>query len=129
MASAQESARAWSTQFGHAAPEDLFSWAGATESWVNRTEPGGRRGLDDYFTRDFTRNIGAEIMGRNKFGPFRGRWEDHDWNGWWGDTPPFHTPVFVLTHHRRPHAHAVGHHLSLHRRHTSGSASAGEAGS
>ena len=88
--------------FGHAAPEDLFSWAGATESWVNRTEPGGSRGLDDYFTRDFTRNIGAEIMGRNKFGPHRGPWEDNDWNGWWGDTPPFHTPVFVLTHHFRP---------------------------
>ncbi|MGZ8715461.1 MAG: dihydrofolate reductase family protein [Mycobacterium sp.] len=88
--------------FGHAAPDDLFSWAGATESWVNRTEPGGSRGLDDYFTRDFTRNIGAEIMGRNKFGPHRGPWEDHDWNGWWGETPPFHTPVFVLTHHYRP---------------------------
>ena len=55
-------------------------------------------GLDDYFTRD----IGAEIMGRNKFGPQRGPWENLDWEGWWGDTPPFHTPVFVLTHHHRP---------------------------
>ncbi len=45
------------------------SWAGATASWPNRTEPGGTRGLDDYFTRDYARNIGAEIMGRNKFGP------------------------------------------------------------
>jgi dihydrofolate reductase len=52
--------------------------------------------------RDFSRNIGAEIMGRNKFGPQRGPWENHDWQGWWGDTPPFHTPVFVLTHHLRP---------------------------
>jgi dihydrofolate reductase len=60
------------------------------------------RGLDDYFTRDFARNIGAEIMGRNKFGPQRGPWENLDWKGWWGDTPPFHTPVFVLTHHHRP---------------------------
>ena len=58
--------------FGHAAPENLFSWAGATASWPNRTEPGGSRGLDDYFTRDFARNIGAEIMGRNKFDPQRG---------------------------------------------------------
>jgi len=88
--------------FGHADPADLFFWAGATASWPNRTEPGGSRGLDDYFTRDFAHNIGAEIMGRNKFGPQRGPWKDHEWKGWWGDTPPFHTPVFVLTHHVRP---------------------------
>ena len=88
--------------FGHANPADLASWAGATASWPNRTNPGGTRGLDDYFTRDYARNIGAEIMGRNKFGPQRGPWEDEDWRGWWGDDPPFHTPVFVLTHHLRP---------------------------
>jgi len=88
--------------FGHANPMELMSWAGATASWPNRTEPGGSRGLDDYFTRDFANNIGAEIMGRNKFGPYRGPWENHDWRGWWGDVPPFHTPVFVLTHHPRP---------------------------
>jgi dihydrofolate reductase len=88
--------------FGHASPADLFAWAGATASWVNRTDPGGSRGLDDYFTRDMTRNIGAEIMGRNKFGPQRGPWADEEWKGWWDDDPPFHTPVFVLTHHPRP---------------------------
>ncbi|MGW4499053.1 dihydrofolate reductase family protein [Micromonospora sp. NPDC004336] len=88
--------------FGHADPAPMWSWAGATASWVNRTEPGGTRGLDDYMTRDFTHNIGAEIMGRNKFGPQRGPWENHDWQGWWGDNPPFRTPVFVLTHHTRP---------------------------
>jgi dihydrofolate reductase len=88
--------------FGHADPWALMSWAGATASWPNRTDPGGSRGLDDYFTRDFSNNIGAEIMGRNKFGPQRGPWKDHDWLGWWGDVPPFHTPVFVLTHHPRP---------------------------
>jgi dihydrofolate reductase len=97
--------------FGHAErrnggvarlPTDLASWAFATASWPNRIEPGGSRGLDDYFTRDYARNIGAEIMGRNKFGPQRGPWENFDWNGWWGDTPPFHTPVFVLTHYLRP---------------------------
>ena len=88
--------------FGHADPGEMFAWAGATASWPSRTEPGGSRGLDDYFTRDFERNIGAEIMGRNKFGPERGPWQNHDWLGWWGDEPPFHTPVFVLTHHDRP---------------------------
>ena len=49
--------------FGHADPGEYFAWAGATASWPNRTDPGRNRGLDDYFTRDFTRNIGAEIMG------------------------------------------------------------------
>ncbi|MYW17459.1 deaminase, partial [Streptomyces sp. SID2955] len=88
--------------FGDIDPTALFAWAGATASWPNRTEPGGSRGLDDYFTRDFGRDIGAEIMGRNKFGPQRGPWSDHEWRGWWGDEPPFHTPVFVMTHHERP---------------------------
>ncbi|MYS30490.1 deaminase, partial [Streptomyces sp. SID7804] len=88
--------------FGLPGAQALWSWAGATASWPNRTDPGGTRGLDDYFTRDFTHNIGAEIMGRNKFGPQRGPWENHEWRGWWGDEPPFHTPVFVMTHHPRP---------------------------
>jgi dihydrofolate reductase len=88
--------------FGHADPGDMFAWAGATASWPNRTDPGGSRGLDDYFTRDFARNIGAEIMGRNKFGPQRSPWRDHEWEGWWGDKLPFHTPVFAMTHHVRP---------------------------
>lgn len=88
--------------FGHADPRELMAWAGATAHWPNRTAPGGTRGLDDYFTRDFTNGIGAEIMGRNKFGPVRGPWPDHEWQGWWGDEPPFRTPVYVLTHHPRP---------------------------
>jgi dihydrofolate reductase len=88
--------------FGHADPAQLAAWAGATASWPNRTDPGGTRGLDDYFTRDFTNNIGAEIMGRGKFGPQQGPWPDLDWQGWWGDDPPFRTPVLVLTHHVRP---------------------------
>ena len=79
--------------FGHADPGQLFAWAGATASWPNRREPGGTRGLDDYFARDFSHGIGAEIMGRNKFGPQRGPWSDHAWQGWWGDEPPFRTPV------------------------------------
>jgi len=88
--------------FGHADPMTMMAWAGATASWPNRTAPGGSRGLDDYFTRDFTHNIGAEIMGRNKFSPLRGPWADEEWKGWWGEEPPFRTPVFVLTHHARP---------------------------
>ena len=87
--------------FGHADPADLMGWAFETASWVYR-ESGGSRGLDDYMTREFHRNIGAEIMGRNKFGPVRGPWPDLEWQGWWGDEPPFHTPVFVLTHYPRP---------------------------
>lgn len=88
--------------FGHADPTVLIEWGFATASWPGRRDGGGSRGLDDYFTRDFAHGIGAEIMGRNKFGPQRGPWVDHEWVGWWGDTPPFHTPVFVLTHHERP---------------------------
>lgn len=88
--------------FGHADPTTLMAWAGACDSWPNRTDPDGSRGLDDYLVRDLHRNIGAEIMGRNKFGPQRGPWTDHAWQGWWGDEPPFHTPVFVMTHHERP---------------------------
>ena len=88
--------------FGHADPAALFAWAGATAHWVNRTDPGGTQGLDDFCTRDFANNIGAEIMGRNKFGPQRGAWDNFEWQGWWGDEPPFHTPVFVLTHFERP---------------------------
>ncbi|MGY1736747.1 dihydrofolate reductase family protein [Geodermatophilus sp. SYSU D00684] len=88
--------------FGHADPRQLMAWALATASFPGRTEPGGSRGLDDCFTRDFAHGIGAEIMGRNKFSPHRGPWEDLEWQGWWGDEPPFHTPVFVMTHHVRP---------------------------
>ncbi|MFC0246967.1 dihydrofolate reductase family protein [Citricoccus parietis] len=88
--------------FGHVDPGPLTQWAGATDSWPNRTDPGGSRGVDDHIVRDFTHNIGAEIMGSHKFSPFRGPWTSEDWKGWWGDDPPFRTPVFVLTHHLRP---------------------------
>ena len=65
-------------------------------------EPGGTTGADEAFASNWAAGIGAEIMGRNKFGPQRGPWADEDWRGWWGDDPVFHTPVFVLTHHPRP---------------------------
>lgn len=64
---------------------------------------GGDGGVDDDFAARGFRNIGAWILGRNMFGPVRGPWPDESWRGWWGDDPPYHTPVFVLTHHpRRP---------------------------
>ena len=59
-------------------------------------------GADEAFASNWGTGIGAEIMGRNKFGPQRGPWADEDWKGWWGDDPVFHTPVFVLTHNPRP---------------------------
>ncbi len=94
----------------------MFAWAGATASWPNRTDPGGSRGIDDYFTRDFSNNIGAEIMGRNKFAPYRGPWENLEWQGWWGDEPPFHTPVFCLDPPRAAVVHAIGHNIPLRQR-------------
>ncbi|MCU1392792.1 MAG: bifunctional deaminase-reductase, C-terminal [Ilumatobacteraceae bacterium] len=64
--------------------------------------------VDDDFIAAGTDNIGATIMGRNMFGPVRGPWLDSSWTGWWGDEPPFHHPVFVLTHHARPPLEMVG---------------------
>ena len=61
----------------------------------------GSTGVDDDFARRSFDNVGAWIMGRNMFGPVRGPWPDAGWNGWWGDDPPYHVPVFVLTHHAR----------------------------
>lgn len=61
----------------------------------------GTTGTDDDFAVRGFHNIGAWILGRNMFDPHRGAWADTDWKGWWGDNPPYHTPVFVLTHHPR----------------------------
>jgi len=86
--------------FGHAGHR-LHEWMIATR-W-GRTmfgQDGGTRGIDDAFLQLFDVGIGAEIMGANKFGP-PGWQDDPEWNGWWGDNPPFHTPVFVLTHRPR----------------------------
>jgi len=62
---------------------------------------GGSTGVDDEFARRGFDNIGAWILGRNMFGPVRGPWLDDQWKGWWGNNPPYHVPVFVLTHHPR----------------------------
>jgi len=87
--------------FGHAG-ERLHEWMFRTRWWHERIgEPGGSAGIDDAFVRLHDPGVGAEIMGARKFGP-PGWHEDAAWKGWWGDDPPFHTPVFVLTHHVRP---------------------------
>lgn len=62
----------------------------------------GTTGIDDQLAARSFENVGAWIMGRNMFAPIRGDWGNHDWRGWWGDNPPYHVPVFVLTHHPRP---------------------------
>jgi dihydrofolate reductase len=63
---------------------------------------GGSEGVDDEFLARGDVGIGATVMGRNMFGPIRGPWDGEAWKGWWGDNPPYHHPVFVLTHHARP---------------------------
>ena len=84
--------------------EDLHRWAFPTRTF-QRALFGldqGTTGIDEDFAARGFRNVGAWIMGRNMFGPVRGPWPDLDWKGWWGDNPPYHVPVFVLTHHARP---------------------------
>jgi dihydrofolate reductase len=81
----------------------LHGWFTDTHSFrAMHEESGGSEGIDDMFAEAWGPGIGAEIMGRNKFGYQRGPWADEDWKGWWGDNPPFHTPCFILTHHPRP---------------------------
>jgi dihydrofolate reductase len=82
--------------FGQAG-QRLHQWMMATQSWA----ASGTAGVDNAFAQQHDPGIGAEIMGANKFGP-PGWPDDQDWKGWWGPNPPFHTPVYVLTHHARP---------------------------
>lgn len=98
--------RSFDAPFGHAG-QRLHEWMFATQ-FARRMfgEKGGGVGVDHAFAARHEPGIGAEIMGRGKFGPQTGPWADlgtdEEWRGWWGPNPPFHTPVFVLTHHRRP---------------------------
>ncbi|MGY5766296.1 dihydrofolate reductase family protein [Brachybacterium sp. DNPG3] len=92
--------------FGHAG-ERLHAWMLATRTWHRAVaEPGGSTGVDDIFALQNDIGIGAEIMGRGKFSASHGPWEglstEDEWRGWWGPSPPFHSPVYVLTHHPRP---------------------------
>jgi dihydrofolate reductase len=68
----------------------------------------GTTGVDNDFAERGMQGLGAWILGRNMFGPIRGDWPDDQWKGWWGDNPPYHTPVFVLTHHARPSIEMAG---------------------
>lgn len=79
----------------------LHEWVFATRTFQKMfgNSGGGTTGVDDDFAARGDIGIGASILGRNMFGPIRGGWPDDVWKGWWGDNPPYHTPVFVLTHH------------------------------
>ena len=82
---------------------DLHQWALPTRTFQKALfgADGGTTGTDEEFAARGFRNVGAWILGRNMFGPIRGPWPDMNWKGWWGDNPPYHVPVFVLTHHAR----------------------------
>ncbi|MEA2453231.1 MAG: hypothetical protein QOG04_1941 [Actinomycetota bacterium] len=85
-----------------AGAERLHEWVFATRTGRKMIgEDGGDDGIDDAFLAEGDIGIGATIMGRNMFGPVRGPWLDSGWKGWWGEEPPYHHPVFVLTHHPR----------------------------
>lgn len=82
--------------------EELHEWYVATRTFQRVTgKTGGTTGVDDDMASRFGEGVGAYIMGRNMFGPIRGEWPDDAWRGWWGKNPPYHCPVFVLTHHAR----------------------------
>ncbi len=82
---------------------ELMDWFFATRFWRKmHGQDGGETGVDNQIVEQGFAGIGAWILGRNMFGPIRGPWPDDEWKGWWGDEPPYHTPVFVLTHHPRP---------------------------
>ncbi len=80
----------------------IMDWALATRTFkIMFGSEGGSTGIDDGFAARADDGIGATIMGRNMFSPLRGAWRDEEWKGWWGPNPPYHHPVFVLTHHAR----------------------------
>jgi dihydrofolate reductase len=81
--------------------ENLHEWFIPTRTFQAMYGKDGTRGVDDDFAARTMQNVGAWILGRNMFGPVRGPWPDEGWKGWWGDNPPYHAPVFVLTHHAR----------------------------
>lgn len=83
--------------------EALHEWVVSTRSWrESHGRDDGTTGIDDEFAGRAMENVGAWILGRNMFGPVRGEWTDMEWKGWWGKNPPYHVPVYVLTHHARP---------------------------
>jgi dihydrofolate reductase len=89
---------------------ELMQWFFPTEFFqrMHGGQSGGETGVDNDMARESMAGVGAWILGRNMFGPVRGPWPDESWKGWWGDTPPYHVPVFVLTHHPRPQLEMAG---------------------
>ncbi|MBI2771529.1 MAG: dihydrofolate reductase family protein [Burkholderiales bacterium] len=82
---------------------EMMQWFMHTQVWRKMMGQGeGETGVDNAMAEKSFENIGAWILGRNMFGPVRGPWPDESWKGWWGDEPPYHVPVFVLTHYPRP---------------------------
>ena len=82
--------------------ENLHDWFVPTRSFQSTYgREGGTTGVNEEFASRAMEGLGAWIMGRNMFGPVRGDWPDESWRGWWGEDPPYHCPVFVLTHHER----------------------------
>jgi dihydrofolate reductase len=82
--------------------DELHNWMVTTKMFHQMTgKDGGIKGVDNEIVEQSMDNVGAWIMGRNMFGPVRGPWPDNEWKGWWGEEPPFHVPVFILTHHAR----------------------------
>ncbi|MER8390966.1 dihydrofolate reductase family protein [Mesorhizobium sp. M0045] len=83
--------------------EALHGWMFGTRTFRKMVlgKDGGTTDTDEAFAARSFENVGAWILGRNMFGPIRGEWPDDSWKGWWGDNPPYHVPVFVLTHHPR----------------------------
>ncbi len=87
----------------------VFEWFFPTRTFQQmHGGEGGTTGADDNFAARSFENMGAWILGRNMFGPIRGPWPDDSWKGWWGDTPPYHVPTFVLTHHPRASLEMAG---------------------
>ncbi len=86
--------------FGHA-QDVMATWFSRARIWRGTQDDLERISFDEAIADQWVRGIGAEIMGRGKFGPQQGPWADDSWSGWWGDDPPFHTPCFVLTHYPR----------------------------
>jgi dihydrofolate reductase len=82
---------------------ELMDWFVHTRLWQSmHGQEGGETGVDHRIAEQSFETLGAWILGRNMFGPVRGPWPDENWQGWWGEEPPYHVPVFVLTHHARP---------------------------
>ena len=82
--------------------EEVHEWMFRTKAWREaHGEEGGEVSASSEAVEQMHANVGAFVMGRNMFGPVRGDWGDESWNGWWGEDPPYHAPVFVLTHHER----------------------------